>query len=351
MARNPANDITYYIPNSDILTFEPELFGTLEIVSIGENTFDFGIELYGNWVVGKVFSGVIEDVDPILVGGDIYIEYLKTNWVKWSKVGQFDFTIDRSNLAGEMPIGWKGSIYRIGQLGGNLLVYGSGGVTRLQPADNVFGRVPTLSVGIKSKGSVLITQSFHLAIDRSGCLWRFSDKVEKLGYEEFLSVMTNPVMHFDEVNKLAYICDGTRGYVFNSEDNSLGGGPVNITGIGYIEGTSYFMASSALASLGFEIGMDTVDMGNRNFKTIHEVELGLDSTATFQLGISFKTGIAPTFIGPVWFNVTPEGRCFPNCWGKDHRFFLKTPTPDAFKLSYIKIEGQIADFNPLDMGA
>lgn len=349
MARNPANDVTYFLTNADILTFEPEIFGELRIVSLGENTFDFVVELQGTWVVGEVYSGYLGDFDLKLEGGNVYVEYPKTNWVKWSKIGQFDFTIDRSNLAGEMPIGWKGEIYRIGKLGGDLLVYGSGGITKLHPTDNVFGRFPVLNKSVMSKGAVLITPAFHLAIDNKGCLWKFSEKIEKLGYEEYLSAMVNPTAHYDEVEDLVYICDGVRGFVFNPEENSLGQGPINLTGIGYHEGESYFMASNTLASLGFQIGIDTSDLGNRNFKTIHEVEIGVDSTSTFQLGISFKTGITTTFVGPVWFNVTPEGRCFPNCWGKDHRFYLKTTdTPDAFKLTYIRIEGQIADFNPLD---
>ena len=348
MARNPANDVTYFLSGSDILTFEPELFGDVRVVSIGENTFDFAIELHGAIAIGGVYSGYLGDMNITLTSGDIYIRHRKSNWVQWSKIGQFDFTQDRSNLAGEMPIGWKGEIYKIGKLGDGLIVYGSGGVTRLQPSDNVFGRLSLLSKGIMSKGATLITLPFHLTIDKKGCLWKFSDKIERLGYEEYLSTLVNPTIHYDEVEDLVYICDGVRGFVFNPEENSLGQGPINLTGIGYHEGNSYFMASSTLASLGFQIGIDTSDLGNRNFKTIHEVEIGVDSTSTFQLGISFKTGITPTFIGPVWFNVTPEGRCFPNCWGKDHRFFLKTSTPDAFKLSYIKIEGQIADFNPLD---
>lgn len=161
--------------------------------------------------------------------------------------------------------------------------------------------------------------------------------------------MATPVMCHDEVEDLIYICNGTYGFVFNSTENSMGQGPINLTGIGYHEGQSYFMATTTtLAAMGFEVGIDTIDMGNRNFKTITDVEIGVDSTSTFQIGISFKNGISPTFIGPVWFNVTPEGRCFPNCWGKDHRIYVKTTPLDQFKLSYIKVEGQIADFNPLD---
>jgi hypothetical protein len=350
MAINPAYDITYWLSDVDILTFEPELFGTLQSVSFSDNVLDFDIILEGTWQQAQVFDGLIGVFD-LTLDADIYIDFPKGNWVKWSKIGQFDFTIDRSNLAGEMPIGWKGEVYRIGKLGGAVMVYGSGGVTKLQPSDNVFGKLHLVKKGVMSKGAVLLLDSYHLMIDTNGCLWRLSEKVEKLGYEEYLSLLNSPTIHYDEIQDLVYICDGVRGFVFNSDENSMGQGPINLTGIGYHEGDSYFLASSTLTSLGFQIGIDTSDLGNRNFKTIHEVEIGIDSTSTFQLGISFKTGIAPTFIGPVWFDVTPEGRCFPNCWGKDHRFFLKTTAPDAFKLSYIKIEGQIADFNPLDMGA
>jgi len=351
MARNPANDIILYLTSLEYLDLDIEISGDVQIVSILDNTLDLNIELSGTWVNGQVFPGTFKDIDPQLLGGDIFIEYAKSNWVKWSKIGHFDFTIDKSNLAGEMPIGWKGDIYRIGQLGSAILVYGSGGISKLNPVDNVFGKVRILSKGIKSKGSVLLLPSYHLAIDKTGCLWRIGEKIERLGYEEYLNLLTNPILHYDEVEDLVYICDGIRGYVFNSDENSLGEGPINLTGIGYHEGNPYFMASDSLTPLGFQVGIDTIDMGNRNFKTIHEVEIGIDSTSTFQLGISFKNGISPTFIGPIWFNVTPEGRCFPNCWGKDHRFYIKTSSPDQFSISYIKVEGQLADFNPLDSGA
>lgn len=346
MARNPANDITFYVDKAD-LDFNPLLDGELISLVFTDTTFDFNFTLNGQWVIGLIFPGYIGEVN-LSIDSDFFIEYLKSNWVKWSKVGEFDFTLDKSNMAGEMPMDWKGEILRIGQLGKNIIVYGTGGISSLIPADNVFGKRGLLRRGIMSKGAVLITEAFHLFITHDGCLWKLDDKLIKLGYEEYLSTMSSPVISYDEINDLAYICDGTLGFVFNCGEPSLGQGPVNVTGVGYHEGNSYFITSDTLETPGFEISFDTLDFLNRGFKTIREVQLGMDSTGTFQLGLSFKNGITPTYNGPVWFNVTPEGRVFPNCWGKDFKLHLKSNNPGQIKLSYIKINGQFADYNPLD---
>ena len=348
MARNPVNDITYYLSESDYPSLDITLSGTLRIVSLTDNVIDLDIQLEGALVKQEVISGYIGDLG-IELSGDFYTQGLKSNWIKWSKIGQFDFIIDKSNLAGETPLDWSGNVYRLGQLDKNIVAYGSGGVSVLSPADNAFGKKTILRQAVMSKGAVLITDTFHLFITSDGCLWRLDTQLHKLGYEEYLDLLSNPVISYDILNDLAYICDGTIGYVYNCKDQSLGQGPINVTGIGYYLDNPYFLASStSLAAQTFELTFDTMDFMNRSFKTIREVEIGIDSDQSFQLGISFKVGMGTTFTGPIWFNVTPEGRVFPNCWGKDFKIHLKTATTDSFKISYINIKGQFADYNPID---
>lgn len=346
MARNPANDITYYCLDNDWLDFNPEIDSDVRVVSITDsNTLDFSVELYGTLVNGTAYSGLFEDSKLELLA-DFYIQYLRPNWVKWSKIGEFDFTQDKTNLAGEMPMDWAGNVYAIGKLDKSIIVYGSGGISILQPVENVFGKAILLPLGIKSKGSVLCQSTFHLFITSDGCLWKLSDKLEKLGYEEFLSTLSNPTISYDIVHKLAYICDGTSGYIFNCEVNSMGKGPANITGIGYFNGTQYVMASGAIVPLDAYITTHPTDFSNRNFKSILEVEVGGEFESDLTLGISYRNDTTGDFEDPVWFSVTMEGRAFPNFFGKEFQFHLSTA--ENIRLDYLKVKGMFADFNPID---
>ena len=346
MARNPAFDVTYYCIESDWLDFNITIEASLELVSISDaNTLDFDVELSGFLVNGAAFNGTFDDF-KLALNADFYIQYPRTNWVKWSKIGEFDFTQDKTNLAGEMPMDWAGDVYAIGKLDRNLVVYGSGGISILQPAENVFGKAILLPLGLKAKGAVSCQLNFHLFITSDGCLWKLSDKLEKLGYEEFLSTLSNPTISYDIVHKLAYICDGISGYIFNCEVNSMGKGPANITGIGYFNGIQYVMASGAIVPLDAYIITHPIDFANRSFKALSEVEVGGEFDSDLLLGVSYRNDTTGDFSAPVWFSVTMEGRAFPNFFGKEFQFHLSTT--ENIRLDYLKVKGMFADFNPID---
>ena len=346
MARNPTFDVTYHCIESDWLDFNSVIDASLGLVSISDdNTLYFDIELFGNLVNGSAFNATFDDF-KLALNADFYIQYLRHNWVKWSKIGEFDFTQDKTNLAGEMPMDWAGDVYAIGKLDRNLVVYGSGGISILQPAENVFGKAILLPLGLKAKGAVSCQLNFHLFITSDGCLWKLSDKLEKLGYEEFLSTLPSPVISYDVVNKLAYICNGTSGYVFNCEVNSMGKGPANITGIGYFNGIQYVMASGAIVPLDAYITTHPTDFTNRNFKSISEIEVGGEFESDLLLGVSYRNDTTGDFSDPVWFSVTMEGRAFPNFFGKEFQFHLSTT--EGIRLDYLKVKGMFADFNPID---
>lgn len=80
---------------------------------------------------------------------------------------------------------------------------------------------------LKSKGAILLHLSFHLFITKGWMLWKLSDKVGEAGYEEYLADLNSPIISYDPLMHLAYICDGTDGYVFNCETYSMGAGPAN----------------------------------------------------------------------------------------------------------------------------
>lgn len=345
MPRNPANDVTYYCSESEWLDFNLSIDATVDVVSILDNDLDFDLELDGTLVRAVVFNGTFDSIS-LTLSADFYIQNLKSNWIKWGKIGEFDFTQDKTNLAGEMPMDWAGNVYAIGKLDKSLVVYGSGGISILQPVENVFGKAILLPLGVKSKGAISCQLNFHLFITSDGCLWKLSDKLEKLGYEEFLSTLANPVISYDSVNKLAYICNGTSGYIFNCEVNSLGKGPANITGIGYFNGIQYVMASGTIVPLDAYITTHPTDFNNRNFKSILEVEVGGEFESDLQFGVSYRNDSIGSFSTPIWFNVTMEGRAFPNFFGKEFQFHLSTS--EDIRFDYLKVKGMFSDFNPID---
>lgn len=187
---------------------------------------------------------------------------------------------------------------------------------------------------------------FHLFIDSTGCLWKLQDTFHKFGYEEFLSVLTNPIISYDRLSKLAYICDGTIGFVFSVEDASLSKGPNNVTSIGFYAGVSHICSSGALTIPSKTITFQNTDFYNRNFKTITEVEIGGEFDSTLVVGISYRNN-SGTFSSPVYFSVTSEGRAFPNFFAKDFKFSLAAT--GITNLDYIKFKGIFADYNPIDV--
>ncbi len=60
----------------------------------------------------------------------------RKNWVAWSKIGNVSFELDRVNDAGFRPMSWAGYVYQTLQLGNNVIIYGSGGVTRAFPVSS-----------------------------------------------------------------------------------------------------------------------------------------------------------------------------------------------------------------------
>lgn len=121
--------------------------------------------------------------------------------------------------SGFMPMSWQGSVLAIRELGGRLVVYGSDGISLLTPILDpmpTYGEQVISNVGITSAGAVAGDKSLHMFVDKKGCLWRISDQgPQRLGYEEYLSELTDPVVNFNENDSEFYISDGEQCYVFN----------------------------------------------------------------------------------------------------------------------------------------
>ena len=278
----------------------------------------------------------------------ITIEAMRANWVKWSKIGFLDFTIDQSNVAGERSVDWKGWVYAIKKLGNRVIVYGQNGVSIFKASDVYYGMETIYRIGLAGKGAVAGDDSVHFFVDTYGRLFRLDDKLVKLDYSEFLSLMNEPVLSYDKVNDLLYICDGIVGYVYGVKTGSLGQGPVNITGIDSQSGDTYVVSPSAIVTPKFEICTDIYDFGSRKLKTIDIIEVGSNLTDDLHASVDYRVSYRDNFTQIGWFLVNPDGKAFPKCYGVEFRFRLKSFIREYFELDYLRIKGNIHGFSPLD---
>jgi hypothetical protein len=357
MARNPLYDIVfncwdydrYGNPGRGVIFIQPTITGTWTSISNIDSSIDLGgVEIDGTLIISYPQSGTAITFGLTIRGNYVSRPPISAR-IQWSRIGEFNFEIDRKNTAGEMPLEWRGTVWQILKLGSKILVYGSGGVTRLTPADNVFGQETLVSIGIKSERAVVDVEDAHLFVDKKGCLCQTTGNgIEEIGYEEFLYPMTSPVLTFDTLNKLVYICNGTYGYIYSIEDKSLCVGPVNITGLGYSNGELFVIADGAITMPTFQITTDIIDLFNRRNKTINEIEVGTNLTGTLEASVDYSLGINSTFVSTGWHRVTPEGIAFINCFGKEFKVHLRCTTAASFEIDYLKIRGVIHEYSPLD---
>ena len=353
--RNPDLDFTFdcrgYDSNGDpykgILSITPAITGSWFNITHYPDSLIISPVISGSFVEGVLISSSPLVITPV-ISADIIFNPVKNNWVKWSNIGNLDFTIGRDNIAGERPLDWAGSVYQIKKLDKVVIVYGANGVSVLNPSGNTFGLSTIYHLGLKSKLAITGTDQVHYFIDTAGQLWSLSDKLTKLDYSEYLSAMSSPVMSYDVENDLIYISDGTKGYVYSPSDKSFGTGPVNITGFGNQNGSSYIGAPAAIAIPVFEMSTDIYDLGSRKHKTIHSIEIGTDTSKILYASIDYRSNHKSSFSNTGWATVTHEGVSYLRCYGIEFKFNVKVSAYDSFAIDYLKINGVIHRYSPID---
>lgn len=356
--RNADLDQTFYCNYTDVHNIEdagiPVITITLEGIWLNKNfagatssdtLLGLAVTMHG------IFSGgVIVDANTVITitlsiptgDDDVILENLKSNWVAWSNIGQLNFTINKSNVAGERPFDWKGWCRTLKKHKGKVVAYGQNGVSVLTPSGVNYGMDTIHRIGTKGKNAVAGNEDIHFFIDKKGRLYSYDGNLEKLDYSEYLNSLTSDVvMSYDVESDLVYICDGVIGFVFSPYDKSLGAGPINITGIGSQDGTLYPVAPATITTPNFEICTDIYDLGSRNSKTIQSVEFGTDTDKTLYGAIDYRKEISAAFSSSPWKIVHGSGVLWQTAIGREFRFKLKTTEYEYLELDYIKVNGVI----------
>lgn len=293
-----------------------------------------------------------------IVGGNI-----KTTWhgagvndVIWSKVGEANFTPDKTNTAGIMPMFWEGEVLRVMTLGKSVIVYGDNGVAQLYPSMEptpTFGMNNILDVGIPAKAAVDGNERVHVFVDTNNWLWRWQDgkAPEKLGYQEFMDNLTaaNIVVSYDARLGEFFISDSSTCYLLT---------PYGLcevyqlpTTVQALDGTTYGVFTDT-EDYEFRAKVDTLDFGIRGFKTVGMIELGIYHPATVgatSIVASVSTEIrntkTSTFAqtGKGWLAANPNGFAYLGITADDFRLQVKTTRFESVNLSYIKPHVKVVD--------
>jgi len=286
-----------------------------------------------------VGSGVDAGSDSSL-GTGVIISPPKSNWVEWSKIGDFNFIRDRSNEAGDRPMRWSGWAWRVLKLKDFAVVYGDNGICVMFPVEKpaaTWGFKDIGDIGIKSPWSVCGTETIHYFISSNNELWRFTaEGPENLGFKEFLTTMTNPFLVLDKQEERLFISDGTTGYVF---DSGLGGGYATLTGIT----KNWAISPDALTSVPMSIMTDVLDLGHRGLKTITWLEVGTYSTENIYAALDFRYVHDEAWRTSDWTLLNPQGAARITVSGVEFRVRLKQTVYDDLQIDYINIRVQRSD--------
>jgi hypothetical protein len=245
--------------------------------------------------------------------------------------------------------GWVYGIKKLDQRG--VIVYGQNGVSVMAPSDVHYGANTIYRRGIKGKGAFTGDDKVHFFIDTDGRMYKLDEGLTKLDYSEYLSLMTNPIMSYDNREGLVYICDGTYGYVYGVGAGSFGEGPVNITGIGVQDDSVYAVSPDTIETPRFEICTDIFDFGSRKMKTVDMIEIGSDLLYNLYTSVEYRKSYKDDFRQIGWYLVNPDGRSYPKCYGVEFRFRIKSMIYSYFEIDYLKVSGQVHGFSYLDVQA
>ena len=271
---------------------------------------------------------------------------LMKSWVAWSKIGQVSFELDLVNDAGFKAMAWQGYVYKTIKLGKNAIVYGSGGVTIAFPVKEpapTFGFKNVLTIGVKNKEACTGNEFVHFFVDKLGCLYKLNEEgLERLGYEEFLLPLVNPVLIWDTSLRRLHISSASVGYIYN--DKALGGGFAGLTGLYRVNNVLTAVAPADITADPVSIVTDIIDFNQRGMKCIENINWGVFADETLQAAIDYRFKKDTAFVTSDWTTLNDEGVSHQKVGGIDFRFRLKSTVHGTFDLKYANIQ-----FKPMDI--
>ena len=304
-----------------------------------------------------VFTAVTDETIPIagcitdvnngrVIAGDLPLHYaetkLRADWVAWSKIGQLSFALDRTNTGGYAPVYGADRVLAVKSLGSSVVAYGAMAIGLLTPYETGYGLKQAMPVGISNRGAVVKAENGHYAVLTTGDLVRITEEgISFLGYKEFLSGLSMPVLTHDRLNRTIYISGSAEHYTY-SLTHSVLTGPHNGVGIVGYHNNSTLKFVPMLSEPSHNLVTDAIGFDRPGHKTMKWIEL----FGTIPAGTSIRVRYATAADGAVYFGpvktVPPIGVLSYIIGG--YAFYVDIIfTDSAFKVTEMKIAYQPTD--------
>ena len=292
------------------------------------------------------------------------------NWIMWSTLGGGDidlpFALEMSLLSGykqtelktaildavrNKQIGFikvpSSEIRKIMALGDRVMVYSDNHVGFIAPEGDEYRYQELAQVGLMSR-AVGGSDLEHIFLEQGKGLWRLSASNFQpfyLGFQEYLSGLTNPVVSYHRSEDDYYISDASNGFILTR----TGLGKTKYRLLSVYDSSTQPLAGSWDTTTATDIDIVThdLDMKRRAHKTLQTVEVGLSGLTGTKVGVEYRYSKADSFTRTTTILLNTEGVAFPVITAPDLRLVITgTPGSNAH-LDYASIDWKSPDRRPI----
>lgn len=262
--------------------------------------------------------------------------------VGWTKIGALDWEYTLGNEVGWAPMPWIGSILGLLPLGKEIVVYGTNGLTKLSMAKEpvaTFGVQDFGDIGLLNRNCFAGDTTAHLFVGNDYSLYSVTPEKalsgegklpSKIGGEEWISQLTDPIVSFDPSRRYWWIGDKKKCFIYSG--TGLGEASITPTRLGRLDGAliGSFVRhgdDSAIVETG------PTSYASRGIKTLMCVESDLTSSQRVKASAYYKYDYAGQERQTPEIPLDPRSGFFPVIAGVETRVRYTCPTFKDFYLT------------------
>jgi len=239
----------------------------------------------------------------------------------------------------QMP--FRGEIYAVKQLGGQVIVYGADGIAVMVPHEKGFRVKSLLRTGLGNRSMVNGDERNHVFVDAKGNVWVIDAelRLNRVDYKEFIQpvVGANGIVSHDPQRNDFYICESGAGYVLS--EGALAGLRALPTSIVTIDDALVAPLEYTGSLDRFSFVTDTFNMGRRfDVKTIQSVQLSVENITELQVQIQWRDAGGDSFTSNDWTDCNDFGAAVVVATGLEFRIGVRGLLGTDAKIDSIAIE-------------
>lgn len=280
----------------------------------------------------KLGEEVVQDMTPVL----------GPSTVGWTKIGSLEWEYTLGNEVGWAPMPWIGSVLGLLPLGKEIVVYGENGLCKLSMAKEpvtTFGVQDFGDVGVLNRNCFAGDTTAHIFVGNDYNLYSVTPEKAlsgegklpaRLGYQEWISKLRNPIVTFDPSRRYWWIGDDKLCFIFTG--TGLGESGVTPTHLSRLDGSLLGISYSHHPDEAI-IETGNISFDSRGIKTLMCVESDIRASARVHGSASFRYDYTEDERDTPSIPLDPRGAFFPIIAGTELRVRFYCPTFHSFYLT------------------